>query len=225
MKQKKKVRKFKFLKFLLFLLMMYLVYLFIVFFFKIKIKNIYIYNNTYLTDQEIIDLANLNNYPSFIKTTSHSINKKLKQSPFILKAVINKRWGFRLDITIDENKVLYRDINQRIFFADQTNLIIDQKILGVPLLINYVPDTIVEDFIKRLTTVEKSILTHISEIKYDPNDFDEERFLLSMNDGNYVYITLSKIENINYYLDVLGQLEGKKGILYLDSGNHFKIME
>ena len=59
MKQKKKVRKFKFLKFLLFLLMMYLVYLFIVFFFKIKIKNIYIYNNTYLTDQEIIDLANL----------------------------------------------------------------------------------------------------------------------------------------------------------------------
>ena len=38
-------------------------------------------------------------------------------------------------------------------------------------------------------------------------------------------LTLTKFEVINYYDDVLGQLEGRKGILYLDSGNHFKIME
>ena len=30
---------------------------------------------------------------------------------------------------------------------------------------------------------------------------------------------------INYYNDVLEQLEDRKGILYLDNGNHFKIME
>ena len=46
-----------------------------------------------------------------------------------------------------------------------------------------------------------------------------------MNDGNYVYLTLTKFKQINYYEDVLEKLDGKKGILYLDSGNHFKIME
>ena len=45
-----------------------------------------------------------------------------------------------------------------------------------------------------------------------------------MNDGNYVYITTTRLSNINKYESVLEQLEGKKGILYLDSGNHFSII-
>ena len=73
--------------------------------------------------------------------------------------------------------------------------------------------------------VDKSILGKISEISYDPNDYDKDRFLLYMDDGNSVFLTLTKFEMINYYNEVLSQLEGRKGILYLDSGNHFKIME
>ena len=40
-----------------------------------------------------------------------------------------------------------------------------------------------------------------------------------------VYLTLTKFEMINYYNEVLGQLEDHKGILYFDSGNHFEIKE
>ena len=46
-----------------------------------------------------------------------------------------------------------------------------------------------------------------------------------MDDGNLVYLTLTKFKMINHYNEVIPQLEGHKGILYLDSGNHFKIME
>ena len=46
-----------------------------------------------------------------------------------------------------------------------------------------------------------------------------------MNDGNYVYITLTKIEEINYYLEIIPKLEDKKGILYLDSGKYFEIIK
>jgi len=46
-----------------------------------------------------------------------------------------------------------------------------------------------------------------------------------MDDGNSVYMTITKFERLNYYNDVLPQLDGRKGILYLDSGNHFQIME
>ena len=76
-----------------------------------------------------------------------------------------------------------------------------------------------------MNRLDDDILGKISEIEYVPNDYDKDRFLLSMDDGNSVYLTLTKFEMINYYDDVLTQLEGKKGILYLDSGNHFKIME
>ena len=61
----------------------------------------------------------------------------------------------------------------------------------------------------------------ISEIKYDPNNIDKERFLITMNDGNYVYVTLYKITAINEYLKILSKVN-KKGILYLDSGNFFE---
>ena len=65
----------------------------------------------------------------------------------------------------------------------------------------------------------------ISEIEYYPNDIDKERFILTMNDGNYVYITLYKTYLVNDYIKILSTLENKKGILYLDSGNYFEIFK
>ena len=61
-------------------------------------------------------------------------------------------------------------------------------------------------------------------IEYVPNDIDKERFLITMNDGNYVYITLYKMTSINEYIKIISnkEIENKKGILYLDSGNYFE---
>ena len=55
--------------------------------------------------------------------------------------------------------------------------------------------------------------------------FDKERFMFYMSDTNYVYVTLSRINLINSYNEIYPTLEGKKGILYLDSGNHFEIKD
>lgn len=46
-----------------------------------------------------------------------------------------------------------------------------------------------------------------------------------MNDGNEVYITLTKIKELNNYTKIKKQLGNKKGILYLDSGNYFEVKE
>ena len=46
-----------------------------------------------------------------------------------------------------------------------------------------------------------------------------------MNDGNYVYLTLNKFLKINSYLDIVKEFNNKKGILYLDSGEYFKILQ
>ena len=87
------------------------------------------------------------------------------------------------------------------------------------------PEDQYDRFIKNLQKVDEGVREKISEIKYDPNDYDKDRFLLYMDDGNSVYLTLTKFEMINYYNDVLPQLDGRKGYLYLDSGNHFQIIQ
>ena len=46
-----------------------------------------------------------------------------------------------------------------------------------------------------------------------------------MNDGNYVYINLDKFESINRYSEMVTMFDNHKGILYLDSGEYFKILD
>ena len=67
------------------------------------------------------------------------------------------------------------------------------------------------------------LLKHVSEIEYSPDIknekvIDKNRFLLRMNDGNYVYINLANMDNLNKYEEIYTTLdENKKGILNLDS--------
>lgn len=191
----------------------------------IPIKNIYISGNNYLKDQEIIELAKIENYPSFLKTRTKDMKKNIKKSPYVKSVTINKKILGIVEIQIEEYNILFRkEENNKIVLEDKEELIDNEK-FQVPILLNYIPDTKYDSFIKGMNQVTPSIKNQISEIRYYPNTQDEERFLLYMNDGNYVYLTLTKFKQINYYEDVLEKLDGKKGILYLDSGNHFKIME
>ena len=98
-------------------------------------------------------------------------------------------------------------------------------VFQIPRVLNYIPNDIYDDFLKAMDKVNDDTLSRISDISYDPNDIDKERFLLYMDDGNMVYLTITKFKMINYYNTVLQQLEDRKGILYLDNGNHFQIKE
>ena len=101
---------------------------------------------------------------------------------------------------------------------------VDDKFM-VPTLINYVPNIKYNELIDKMKNIENDVLIRISEIKYDPNEVDDSRFFLSMNDGNYVYINIGRFENINNYIDIIKKFDNKKGILYLDYGNSFTIIE
>ena len=58
---------------------------------------------------------------------------------------------------------------------------------------------------------------------YSPTKYDEDRFILYMNDSNRVYINLPKFKSFNKYDEMVTKLEGKTGKLFLDSGNYFEI--
>lgn len=221
-----KRRKFnfkKFFKFLLFLSALILGYIYIS---DIPIKNIIVKGNNHITDEEIIETAKIEDYPSFIKTHSYKIKNKIEKIPLIKNVEIKKRWGYKIEINIVEYKVLFQIRSSGEYILDTGKKLGNLKInTNSPVLINYVPDDVEEKMIKKFSKIDENIITKISEIEYSPTDFDTERFLLYMNDENEVYITLNKIKELNKYTNIKKQIGESKGILYLDSGNYFEIKE
>ena len=219
-KKKKKKIKLKKKRFLVFIVLLLFICFFLYKLFNNNIKNIYISGNEFLTDQEIIDIAKLQNYPNSINNFSTLIQKRLEKNQYILSAKVYKK-GFisKVYIEIKENYPLfYYQVEDKIVLYNG-NKVSDK--ITVPTIINHIPNTIYEEFIKKIKKVDKNILNRISEIEYTPNDVDEERFFLLMNDGNYVYLTLNKFLSINKYIDMVKSFNNKKGILYLDSGEYF----
>ena len=155
------------------------------------------------------------------------MKNNIKENPLIKGVDINRSFYHVIEIDVKEYEILYkREDNGKYVLENKKEVTFDKETpYTIPRLINEIPKKILNRFIKYYKRVDLGIREKISEIKYDPNEFDEERFLLYMDDGNSVYITITKFERLNYYNEVLPQLDGKKGYLYLDSGNHFQIMQ
>lgn len=223
-----KKRKIKLLPCLIVLLVLGGLSFVVYFFLKLPILNLIVENTTYLNDDYILELAEVKDYPSFWMSSTSNMERKLENSPYISDAQVERKFFHILVFNIDENKPLFiNNTNNTVVFSEKEEVSVSDRIdlFRIPRLINYVPDNKYQSFIKGMTNIKKDILGKISDIEYQPNDYDKDRFLLYMDDGNMVYLTLTKFDMINYYNDVLSQLENRKGILYLDNGNHFQIME
>ncbi len=222
-KRKKKKLKIHYGRIFLALLILGFFLYMIISFVRFPIRNIYIYHNTILSDQEIIDLAGLQNYPSIFSMTSREIEKKLEKNIYIKNATIKKKKLKEIHIEIEENYVLFYDSTKNVSVLKDGSQ--SKEISDGPYLVNYITDTLYDEFISKMQLIDRTIINRVSEIKYDPNSVDEERFLFTMNDGNYVYLTLTSFKKINNYVDILKNFENQKGILYLDYGEYFQVLE
>lgn len=220
--QKKKHRKLRYKN----ILIAFFLFLLLVFvgnsFFSLPITNIYIEGNTFYSDQKIIELAGLSDYPSNMSVFPSYVKSKLEKEELI-KSVKVKKIFRKIEIKITENRPLYYYESMKKTVLEDGREVTEN--LFAPTVINYIPDTHYEQFLKVMKEVKAETLTRISEIKYDPDEVDDGRFLLSMKDGNYVYLTLTKWDAINSYVSIIKEFPNQKGILYLNAGNSFEVME
>lgn len=220
---KKRKKRIKLKGFLIALFVIVLVSLLGLLYINMPVKNIYVKGNSFLKEQVIIDEAGLSNYPKLSQVSRDEIKRKLLDNDLINDVKIAKSLFGKIIIEIEENKIICQKEGKEYILSNGKMINLDDDVVGIPTLINDVPDNIFKRFTEKLCLVDPSILLHISEISYAETEYDNERFLFYMIDGNYVYITLSKIELINSYSEIYPTLEGNKGVLYLDSGNHFEI--
>ena len=188
---------------------------------NIKITNIYVEGNSFLSDQDVIEMAGVENYPSILEILFNTKNH-LEDNILIKEA--NIKLDFRkLTIAVEENYPLFYNANtNKMVLSSGDSAELNYE---APLLVNYVPDTIYASFVKAMKKVKEDIIARISEIKYDPDTVDDARFLLTMRDGNYVYLTITKWDNINSYVSIIKEFPNQKGILYLNAGNFFEVFE
>ena len=222
---KRKIKKFNLKKFLIFLILFIVIAIILRIFLNMKLKNIIVLNNNYYNDEEIIETAGLDNYPKFFLINKKKIVKKLKKLDLVEDVKVTKKYGCILEINVKEKKILYYDRSNNVYKVSDDNNYELNNIKGIPTLINYIPADIAKKFVKEFMKIDSNVISLINEIEYDKTAYDSERFLLTMNDGNTVYINISRLHLLNKYIDIVKKLDNKKGILYLDSGNYFEIKE
>lgn len=220
-KRVKKRRRLKIGRILLAFFLLFLTIFVIYSILNLKITNIFISGNYYLTDQQIIDAASIGDYPSVIKGVKQI--KNLKDNIYIKDVRVKVRKITQVYIEVTENRPLFYSIDM------EKTILLDGRTTSekypTPTLLNYVIDSVYPTFVEEIGKLDIDILNRISEIKYEPNDVDDNRFLLLMTDGNYVYINNSTFYKLSKYMEIIRNFPNKKGILYLDYGNNFEIIE
>ena len=192
-------------------------------FIRLPISNIYIEGNEILTDWEIINLANLDNYPAWTMVSNKNISEVLKQNILISDAKVEKKNITTIKIKVKENNPLFFDaVRNKTILYDGRETIDDYS---MPIMRSSLTGELYVLFLEGMRSIDISVLNKMSEIVYSPDEVDDERILLTMTDGNYVYLTLKKFNAINDYNNIVKEFDNKKGILYLNSGGYFQIME
>jgi len=217
-KQKKKRRLKKRYIFILLVLCLVIAAMYIL---HRNIKNIYISGNKLVSDEEIIELSELDSYPPYINTYMINIKENVLKNEYIKDVTIRRNISGKIYLDIEEYKPLfiYKD---KLVLSSKKMVDNTKNIDYAPYITNNI-DEIYDKFIDKISRVDDSSLVKVSHIEYSPTELDKERFLFYMMDNNYVYINLSKMDKLNKYNSIVEQLDGKKGIIYLDSGDYVEI--
>lgn len=219
-------KRFNVARTLVVLLFLYVIVSIVYYIYKEPLRHIEISGNNYLSDNTIINSLGIKDYPSFISINPKKLENILDSNDFIKSSNVHFGLNFTLYINIEENKPLIKQKSSNgIILSDGTIVEDDNTFIGLPVLLNDPTKDVIKELASSLSKVDSGILYTISEIQYTPSYnsknqvIDQNRFLLTMIDGNNIYITASKANLLNKYLDIAASTYKKgKGTLYLDSG-------
>ena len=195
--------------------------------FNLPIKNIEVKGNKYTSESEIIKASTINKKSKIFKISSYKIKKGIKKLDYINSVKVTKDIFGKITIEVTEGNILLYDILTSKYVLSNTKEVeIDDNLIGIPTLINYVPDETLSRFVESYAKIDSSVRAMVSEIEYDPDVkedvvIDDERFFLKMNDGNSVYINTPNMNKLNKYKEANASVyDQTPGILSLDSNSN-----
>lgn len=181
-----------------------------------KIFDISVSGNRYFDEQDIKDIANLND--NYFLNVPFLIESKLEKHPLIEDAEVDFLDGKIISIIIKEKKLIGYRLNDDGYFEvltadNDTYLLKDDEIH----LISYVPlielnnEEKLDKFCKNMDDLEPDIISQISEINSYPFTYDPDMFEFVMADGNYCFVSLKDFNKIVDYYSVAFNIGQDKG--------------
>ena len=216
MKKVKKKVKLKFMPVLIMLVILVIFFFLFKYIISIKPSLIVIRGNNLLTDRQIIDEGDLRNFKYFL-INNKNINK-LKKNKIIKTVQIKRKFLFTIEVTIEEKKVILYEKTTSLYILEDNEKVKLNRNIEVPVLNNKIINTIEKNFISKFVSLNESVKYRISEIFYQPTEYDNTLFLMYMKDGNHVYVNISNLDKLNHYDKTVESIGyDKKGIFRFDA--------
>ncbi|MDO5811571.1 MAG: FtsQ-type POTRA domain-containing protein [Bacillota bacterium] len=186
-----------------------------------KVKKISI-SGCHLTNQEsIIENISIKSKETyFFKVNCNQIEKEINQMLFVKKATVKKDLFGNVKITIQENNaMLYSYIDNVLYLVDEDGVMEkDEKheklsyVQRYPQAMNF-DEKHLKQFIKEYKQLPSVIKNQISSIVFEPNDKDQTKCKLELDDGKIFYVRIEdmarQLTSTNYYLVIQKYPENK----------------
>ena len=192
-----------------------------------NIRKITITNNHYLKDEYVIKQSGLTLDNSYLFFNKYDVIKELINSPYIKDAKITHDKYNIINIEIEEAHLVAYQFNDKptILTKDAETIEIDKEfeylISYYPLLFGNYNQELISNICKGLSEVDSTILENISEIEPYETTYDNNMLRLLMRDNRFLFTSTLSLEPINYYYDIVKELEEDEVCLYvIEISNH-----
>lgn len=193
------------------------------------VRTIHITGNKIMQDEEIIKLSGLEEETNIWKIKTEEIAGLISENPFVKEVEINRNLPSSLSINIVEHQIiayLAKDGSFHPLLDSGQEVTLENRYQrgDAPLLINFSGDEMIQLISKQLQDLPVNILRLISEVHWTPEEENEYKVELFMNDG---FIVKGSIRNLSEkmvaYPSIVSQLDSKeKGIIHLNVGAYFE---
>jgi cell division protein FtsQ len=200
---KRKKRQVRIVAFFTVLLSLVVGY-FLVFSSIANIRNIYITGDRLVSEEEVLELAEIKDYPNYYLAFKSSLRSKLISHEVIKDALIKKK-GKAIYIEVIESKPILKVENGYLF---DNNLILNYFFDDVVPYYHGDMEVISDvEFLDELNTLygeSYENYNRISEVIFNPHALNKKELRLIMRDGNTVIVSYDDFAyKMSYYVDIL----------------------
>lgn len=196
------------------------------------VKEIVINGNNILTEEQVIELSQLNQDVNIWTINQSDLKQRLEDIAVIKTATIVKKYPWTLKITINEHFLIgyLNDKDKYSPILENGNVLMENEFFTLgeaPVLNNFTDEQFLHRFVAELSEVPESIRNLISEVNWTPSEKNKYKIKLYMNDGFVVQATIRDFSNkMKNYPSIVSQLEeNSKGIIHMNVGSYFEAIE
>ena len=203
----------------------------LILFFVSDYSNVYhitVSGNTYLSEKDIIKLAQVSEDEKYLLVIPSIKEKNLTSSPYIESATVEKLDDRVIKIAVEEVKqvayIYENGLNYLLLVDGSRVLLSDDNVYmtsKLPILEGFNEEQITE-ILRGFKNLDEVTINQMSEVHRYPFSYDENMMEVIMKDGNYVFVSWTGLNMLkNYYSIVSGLSSQTSNIcIYLDELNN-----